>query len=1326
MFSPKRLWVLALLLCCSASLRAAESDTKPAAPANAADASKLAPIKVPTGPGWDAFLKNDFAAAEAAFRQGLEKDPRNLLLLEGLRAALVAAGRYKESQAVNLQMVASTLDSPLCGAFAIRAIDALPFVESRETVRDAFIAAMANATPANAAMLKDHVATLYRQQNKTAEAQKALQGLGYIDHWLLVAGPFGAKDKNNPIEKRFAPERSLKDLENVGGEKEKVQVHQDVKTTYRELNLGLLFPGGRGIFYAFTNLESDSDQDVVLGVSANAPYRVWLRGLPVLAEPEDDQPRRPGGELIRTRLVKGANPILVKLPNAAPLVVRVLSADFAPLPSVRVAADPQVIANHSVTAVRGVLLAQKTCGSLARHFAPEIAELKKRAENGELTLADASWLDFALQRESETAARITLARRVAASFPESAGPLDLSAYILSNAGGFLGDSSAREDEEARHLREQALAKVPDAHQHLLALFRFFLEHNLDEQALTQIKLCAEKHPDSPMAQAELGEMWQRKQFLVEAEKCFEKAATLDRAFLGRLIAFHEVSGNRARAQELRKKQVELGIVDLGVQFEQAIKRGTLDEAEQILKGEETAYPERKDEWAQARVRLLQERGELKDAYELEKKVFAAQPKDSGERRNTLVALIELSLRLNKDAEVRELLKGFLKDHPNDSELRQRLSDLDGNALPHWWEPYDVNVRQIDTSHYTGERYPSANHAWIVDFMVAKVLPDMSTESYTHIAQKVLNLQGIGELSELLVRAQRNEMLFVRTVNPDGAVFEPQNVHDFNLAQSASLYKVGPGSILEHAYITNTPADEDEPSLQMGFNFNAIDAPRAVSRWVVMLPDSLKAKVKIRKIRPEMIDEQILPGPAGYTVYQWTNKQVEGIKREALMPIETDQEVIPLVTIESGERPFRATGWLMRREKNQLPPEATAQAKQLAAAAGADEGGKFDAIVNWVRENIRPGDDSRTISDVWFLRAGRPDQMTTLALEMSRAASLNVRMAYVNGSYAPGRVWHTKNAERLWDPAVLASFGNAGHMLNLEQSSGPDRWAQFVGRQPKYYWPADLNFGQAGALALTTGDDGLRIKRVRGEMLGYSGAVGRMQVNLDKDGNGDVSGSLNIYGNMGGTWREALADPRQEQQVKEYVVRYAWPKGKVGDIRVTGTQSSQQPLVFTYTCKVEGLGSLAGGAVFLKPFLNQARILDLRGPPQREHDLVIRDEFSDLDHTLTYVAPKGSAWVEVPDDVLIVTEFGWYLVDYNVQGQKLTATRSFLMPQQRIAPEKYPKLQDFLRQISAAEEQRIAHAPLQAQSFGGLQHDVFSPGYASCGDKAAQKENAAKK
>jgi len=1297
------------------------------------------PFKVPGGDaqkGWDAYLKNDFAGAEAAFREALKNNAKDLCLLEGLRAVLIARGDYKQSQQLNLQMAEASADSALCNVFIIRTVDALYYVESQAEVLAAFGRLAERAGPAVAASLKDYIATLYYRMNKPEEGRKTLQSQGYVDKWLFAAGPFGSKDHNNTIERRFAPERALKSLEFTDPGGERIQVHKDVKVLDRDLSLYTLYPGAKGLFYAFTNLESDQAQDVVLGVSMPMPYRVFLRGLPILQEPEDEQFRRSGGELVRVRLAQGANALLLKTGNAGSVSVRVMAADYAPAKGVRVKAlGGDALSAQEVVPVRGCLLSEKVPGATADYFLKRYASdakadkeapppsakdaLKALAESGALNVAEAVWLDIALLRENDVPAREALARTLAASFPDSVGVLDVSASILQGVGAAMGNSAAREVEEARSLREHALEKMPDSHQHLLALHHFFQERGLEEQAFEKIKACVDAHPESPLARAELGAAYQRKRFLVEAEQCYEKAAALDEAYLTRLIAFHETDGNRARARELQQKQTALGRVGLESQFETALQRGDLDRAGKVLDEQEKYFPERKDDLTDDRVRWLEEKGELKDAYKLLRKVYEARPRYHVRKRPALVQLVELALRLGKDDEARALLQGYLKEHTGDVELRQQLSELERKVLPRWWEPYDVKVKEIDTSRFTNQNYPAANHAWIVDFMVTRILPDLSAESYVHIAQKVLNLQGINELSELLVRAERGNMLFVRTLNPDGSSYEPRNVLDFNLAQSASMYKVGPGSILEHAYVMHTAADEDEPAFTMGFNFNALDSPRAVSRWVVLVPDEVKKKLDIRKIRPELIEEKNPPGPPGCTVYQWTNTQVEGIKLEPLMPPENDQEVIPLVIVEMKDRPFRAGGWLMRRDKHEIPPAAVDEARRITSPAmlkRQDDGSKFEALVLWVWKAIQAGNDSQTLADVWYSRTGRADQMADLALAMARSVGLKARSAWVNAAYVPGRTWHTKNAPHFWEPMQLSNFGSGGRMLVLEQAGEPDRWAQFSGRSPKFAWPFDLNPGQAGALALSLGDDGARLKRVRGETLGTQSFAHRVDVALDETGTGTAKGTFAVFGNSASQWRDALGDPRRQNQIREWVVRLSWPKSELKECAVRGEDHPDQRLVFDYACAVKGLAAQADGAFFLAPFLNVPRLLELRGPPERQSDLLLRDELADLDHTVTYTAPEGCAWVEAPDDVFICTEFGFYIADFNVKGRTLTCTRSYLMPAQRIAPEKYPKLLEFLQQVSASQQQRIAYARLKSESFGPYKREVYSMGYASSGEE----------
>ncbi len=1292
------------------------------------------PYTLPQGAGangWTLFVKNDFKGAEAAFKDALKAGPNGLKglealeTLEGFRSLLIYQGRHKEAQDVNLTMISASVDSPLCAAFAMRGMDAQSHTENRAGLLKALEDSAKVASPANKSLLMDLVATLHLGADHPEKAKAALKGLGYVNHWQFVCGPFGFRDPNNKMARRFAPERPLKELAFKDERGKKVIVKEDVPVPFRNISLGRLFPGARGVFYAFTNLQSELEQDVLILVGTSGQAQLYLRGMPVVLPRFDQQfPRNP--DVIRTRLIKGANPLLVKLPSAGRLTIRIVSPEHAPVAGLTFTSLPKEdLAKHQVSPVRGFMYSQEGKGTLATYFLKAFKEvaaqpepLKALASGGHLNVAQARWLEMAARVENDQQTREAVARVLVGSFPDSASLLDTGATVLASVGQTAGHTPSRHLEEARQLRERGLKLDPTSHQHLMGLYHFFSQRDLKEQAFEKIKACAKAHPNSAQAQEQLGQVYLDRNMKVLAQAQFEAAAKLDNAYLSRLASFHEYQGSRPRARELRAKMETLGMSGRMERFRRYLSTGQWEAAEKILAEHEKAYPDRKDDLKVLRAELLLEKGDLAGAYAIRRELVKAQPKN----RAALISAVELALRLNKDEQAKALLRGFLKEHPGHFDLRQRLKELEGQESGRWWEPYDIKVDTVDASAFTQDRFPRSTYAWIVDFMVTKINPDLSQESYVHIAQKVLNLEGINELSEVLLQAQSRDLVLVRTLNPDGSSYQPENVLNFNLAQSASLYKVGPGSILEHAYLMREAANETDPSLNMAFNFMELDAPRAVSRWIVMVPK--KADLKIRKIRPDLIEEKILEGPEGYTVYQWTNKKIQGIKVEPHMPTESDQEVVPIIFVETPPRPFQGTGWLQQPEQNFIPKGAEAVALQIAKRFKG-EAMVFEAMAEWVRINIQPGKEARTLEDVWVLRSGNTQQMTQLCLGMCRAAGLNVRRAFVNGTYQPGKMWRTKHQEREWEPSALNAFGSASRMLVLEPESGRDVWLQFAGQPAEFFSVHTMFDGQAGALALVLGEEGVYLKRVHGEKLGNVATRHRITIRLNEQGGATLDGRLKFFGFLSGQLRRVLSNPQQAQKVPEGVLKRFWPRIEKPDIKISNGANIEAPLEMAYFGKVATLAEKAQGSLFLRPFPAQAALLQYIGVGERVHDLVIKNEWAELDVTLTYEAPAGFCWVEVPDDLFICTEFGLYFADFNVKGTRLTCNRGFIVPMQRVAPKKYAEFQAFLNRIAETAQQRVAYARSNQPGFTGLARPVLSMGYASHGAEKEEQEDRKK-
>lgn len=1276
---------------------------------------------------WALLLKNDFAAAKAAFEDALKKEPKNLKLLEGRRTLHSMTGEPRKVLEDDRQMVRAAADSPLCRLFADRAAAMIQEVDDDGKTAPFFLKVAAAAAPPAAADLRDEAASLYLRGYRPAAARKALAGLGYVNRLLFVTGPFGSKNPNNYFEKRYPPEESLKSLVFYDARGKKVPLKKDVVVPFRSLDLSEVMPGTPGVYFAFTNLHSETEQDAIIGLSVPFPLKVFLRGIPIIKLP-DDNPHTRAVPLVRVRLLKGDNPLLVKFEGPyGEVAVRVMGLDHAPLDGVVVRAlSPQALAAHKTCKVRGLLFSRAVVGALAAWFlkrlpAADRAEEQQRfmelAASGRLDIVEALWLRQVLEEENRPEALEKLARTLAASFPHSVFVLDRGAEALKAAEGLGGHSEIRFAEEAKRLRERALGLRPDDLRNLLALADFFQAHDRPDQALEKLRTCLKAHPNSVETLSRLATVLRQKGDPVGALAYLEKAVRLEPALTPELQRLLEQGDDRVRARELARLEFEKGRLSPTMWFYRLLREGKTDAAEKVLARREKERPDRARQWKRMRAALLTERGRLDDARKVWAEIMAARPED----REALKRRVDLSLRLHKDKEALALLQKRLKKHPGDYELRRQATALSEKKLDRWWKAYDVRVADIDTSRYTQENYPRAGYAWIVDFAALKIHPDLSWESYTHTARKVLNRDGINRLSEALIRARGRDVVMVRTIDKDGTVYEPENVLNFNFARTASHYKVGPGSILEHAYLGHHEAAEDEPSLAQGFNFNEVDAPRAVSRWVVLIPNKLKKKLHIRKIRPELIEEKILPGPPGYTVHQWTNKRKEGIKSEPFM---SREETVPSVMIESEPPVYRGTELLQRRRPPvELPEEAAAFARRLTAPLASPRE-KFDALVRWLRLHFKAGEDAADLDDVWWLRSGQPAQAADLLAALAHAAGLNVRHVHVNTAYRPGRIWRSKYAPRQWEPQTLSYFARTPLLL-LETDDGSRLWRliRFSDKvQADKFDPRALPAAYNGAFAAVVGDDGVRCLRVRGQLLGRTPARLSGVATLDKNGGANIESKVVLFGSAAAGLRYALSDPQMERQARENIPHRLWSRIKLDSFKVEHLKEVRRPLVLRFSGRVEGLAARRREGAALRPFpRGRSALLRFIGPPERKHDLIIDNENSNLDDSVQWVAPPGYGWTEVPDDLFFVTEFGWYLADFNVRGRTLYCTRSYLLPQQRIPPEKYEAFQKFLKRVAKTERQQALYAPVEAPGFTAAPRAVFSGGYSDNGAPPPKKK-----
>ena len=90
---------------------------------------------------------------------------------------------------------------------------------------------------------------------------------------------------------------------------------------------------------------------------------------------------------------------------------------------------------------------------------------------------------------------------------------------------------------------------------------------------------------------------------------------------------------------------------------------------------------------------------------------------------------------------------------------------------------------------------------------------------------------------------------------------------------------------------------------------------------------------------------------------------------------------------------------------------------------------------------------------------------------------------------------------------------------------------------------------------------------------------------------------------------------------------------------------------------------------------------------------VQDDFQ-YEIDLSYYLDRN-ARIELPENALLFTSFGYYSLFFEWQGPKVIVRRSFLIPSQTIKPEDYPSFVDFCREIDQVENRVIHIFPKQS-------------------------------
>lgn len=250
------------------------------------------------------LARGEAAEASGMFARALElasDDGERLAALRGL----VAAGNPAD-----LPVVAGLLESSALAAEAARGVIALaPKLEDKDEAEKRLLAVVTGNLPKD---LRSEAVEALRKIGRDPQAAVRKQGF-VLDWWVVtpIADPDG-----KGLERRYFPEERIRlgEVEEAEGKRHRWQKLTDVSLDGRFNLLTSFRRTENAITYAYAEVESPEDRDVLFKIGSDDGVACWLNGERIHL---NDAARglTVDQDVVRARLRKGTNRVLLKIRN---------------------------------------------------------------------------------------------------------------------------------------------------------------------------------------------------------------------------------------------------------------------------------------------------------------------------------------------------------------------------------------------------------------------------------------------------------------------------------------------------------------------------------------------------------------------------------------------------------------------------------------------------------------------------------------------------------------------------------------------------------------------------------------------------------------------------------------------------------------------------------------------------------------------------------------------------------------------------------------------------------------------------------------------------
>jgi len=606
--------------------------------------------------------------------------------------------------------------------------------------------------------------------------------------------------------------------------------------------------------------------------------------------------------------------------------------------------------------------------------------------------------------------------------------------------------------------------------------------------------------------------------------------------------------------------------------------------------------------------------------------------------------------------------------PGDLQLRRQIA-LTRGTPPLAWADRDGLALARDSTVVLPR---GASAVRLLDQGAVEIFPDGGAVERTHTIARVLDKRGVARFGEAQIPSDA-QILHLRTIKKDGRSLEPETIPG---KEAATLPGLAVGDAVEIDYLRGiAPRGPDLHGLVIGgFFFRDDETPMLESTYEVRAPSDLPLEVDAHHVQVEPF--------ARTGSSQRFAKTVRDVAPQPPEPHQPgESEFMPWLQIGYGagqaELVRSIADWALLRAR---PGSGTDDLARKAAKGTPRETAR--EIVRLVADAVRgrsTGTDFATPA-AHVLAQGRGNRLVVLKAALA-SAKIPSHLVLVKPFTQDPSPYRFPRGE-LYTWAILR--------IDLPDGAA---FLDPASRLPPFDALPAFARGQDAWVVPEPGEEPQRIRTPDREGSGGSGR--RMTLTLTLDGEGGASGEgRDAYlGFDGAALKDALErlDEAQRKQAIETMLGRGLRRVELTKLTAEGEGELGTPAVLHYEIRSQ-VARREGDRLIVPGSLLPAR-LSRRFAEKADRSLpLLVDSPETVAFTTRIALPKGTHLRGAPAAVAIATEQGRFRWSARESEGALLIEEELDIPQQRIAPDRYPAFAALCRKVDETEAQDVVIAP----------------------------------